>query len=339
MDVIAAPVPNQISEPTTFMTTNPSTSTNTFSTLPGFSSMAARNEYYRSTSTESNGSVNLPMFMPSSESTSPRVPSDYPHATSGIPSYRGSAGFVSDHERARASFEAEQERARARSMQTVRANEEKNRVRTLFDSETLPNREDALFRFYNIKPPQESEPNYESIKRAIRTGEEHLLPTIGNNKSLQQRVKRMKENTWLGENLLSSPTPTHASSVDSTCDEEALENLKESMDAMRLEATQRAKAQDSMWAINNAHLKSFSYLRNGTVNDSKALVIEILLQFRRGEGYKIQTSACCVPTSHRHPEDENELFLKRLSNQIQALTGVAPRFEKQGEDHHMVYYS
>ena len=529
MDVIAPPVRNQISEPTTSTTTGPSTSTNTTSTSPGLPSLAVRNAweenkywedaYYGSTSTVSGGSMNHPMSMPSSASTSPRGPSYYPPATSGMPSYRGSADFTTgttsphspplsswygqaplgweegmapipshpvsgwegigvipvngwgvipvngwgvipvngwgtipvngwgaipvngwdglgtippvngwegmgaippingrdgsgtippvngwdgsgtiqpneweegmgdlppvngfmdlmpnmgdertgpDHiyTRAKAFHEAERKEAleaalvrcvqrRAREENRLRAirTSEKNRQRVTRASEDLglmPNMGDERTGPDHIKAFDEGESRQKLINRTIRESwesrKENRRQTIRKNEAQTQTVEKLKAQILMRENASSSPTPTHVTRVDSTSDEssygssddsnddsfaQALNNLKKSMDAMRMEATQRATAQGLMWGIDNAHLKSFSYLlSDGTVKDSQALVVEILLCFRREEGYTIPTSAYCMSTSGTCPEEDGkQLFLKKLSNQIQGLIGVVPRLE------------
>ena len=113
----------------------------------------------------------------------------------------------------------------------------------------------------------------------------------------------------------------------------ALLGLKKSIDAMRMEAADSFKEQKLMWAIEHADLKKFSYrlIDSNETHDTKSLVVEILLQFRRGEGYRLKTS--------RLYEPDEQYFLNMLSIQIESLTGVQPTIERLDEEHHMIYYS
>ena len=393
MEVIAPPVPNQISQ-----SISPATTSNSTTSMPlGLPSLAARNPWtesmhcdtdtpldsgmeaqeddnYRSTSTESSNigpmnHMNGQMFLPSYD--------EYWYAP---PSYLRSEALMPDTIPPGLRCNSQYYRPDPLRPEGMRTSPFNGGVMDLMpnmgDVRTGP---DHVYQRANAfhEADREAVPDREESRlRTIRTSEENRNRVAILNKENVRQIQEMRKvedservaalrdaQRLMGENASSSPTPTHdvsSATVDSTCNdecsygssddsscddysfaEEALKNLKESMDAMRAEATQHAKAQDLMWAIDNAHLKSFSYLslNNGTVNDSKALVIDIFLSFRREEGHKIPTSVYCVPTSRRtRPEEDEKQFFLKLSNQIQALTGVTPRFEKEGEDH-LVYYS
>ena len=80
-----------------------------------------------------------------------------------------------------------------------------------------------------------------------------------------------------------------------------------------------SRLHQTAWAISHAHLGSFGYLEPGTseMQSSEMIVIEILLNFRRGRGLSFQ-----------HDEFvEGQKVRDALVKQIHALTGKEPRIE------------
>lgn len=80
-----------------------------------------------------------------------------------------------------------------------------------------------------------------------------------------------------------------------------------------------SRLHQTAWAISHAHLGSFGYLEPGTseMQSSETIVIEILLNFRRGRGLSFQ-----------HDEFvEGQKVRDALVKQIHALTGKEPRIE------------
>jgi hypothetical protein len=109
----------------------------------------------------------------------------------------------------------------------------------------------------------------------------------------------------------------------------------------------QTKMQSLAFAIENADRNSFKfYSSSGEELDSSELVVELLLCFRGGWCFSIQGDYGTMSTFFYNYINESDRaesqqeFRDRLSDQIQELTGVEPRFEyEEEEEQYNIYYS
>lgn len=121
--------------------------------------------------------------------------------------------------------------------------------------------------------------------------------------------------------------------------------LKDEMVKLRQESAAQLKEQRLQWALDNASLNSFQYYSDGKGNqyESKYLVTSILLSFRRGTAYRIDTYGLSVDQVYKngtyvYEAKQKKEFCDKLEAQLYDLIGTKPRIEQDNEKY-MIWYS
>lgn len=130
-----------------------------------------------------------------------------------------------------------------------------------------------------------------------------------------------------------------------------LDKVQQTKLDLKKEVCKQNKIRNLQWAIEHADYGSFQFVHhNVPINDSTKTVQKILFTFKKGCGSYI-SNACSVRKpknvfSEDNDDDEEEDRLSRtrfrdqLSQQIEMLTGVKPRFKLDEKDgRYIIYYS